>query len=95
LDELQRHQSRNRVSITIFTRKAKIILRNPVSEDLGDRLNLKICAKDFNQVISHSLDLHWTRDPFDRLIVAHAAVNNNILLTKDQTILANYAQGQW
>ena len=26
------HQSRNRVSITIFTRKAKIILRNPVSE---------------------------------------------------------------
>ncbi|WP_199317478.1 hypothetical protein [Planktothricoides raciborskii] len=46
-------------------------------------------------MIGHSLDLDWTRDPFDRLIVAHAAVNNNILLTKDRIILANYAQAQW
>lgn len=63
--------------------------------DLGDRLGLRICGKDFNAVIGHSLGLDWTRDPFDRLIVAHAAVNHNILLTKDQTILANYAQAQW
>ena len=63
--------------------------------DMGDRLGLRICGQDFNRVIGRSLGLDWTRDPFDRLIVAYAAVNSDILLTKDKTILANYAQAQW
>ncbi|AFY79951.1 type II toxin-antitoxin system VapC family toxin [Oscillatoria acuminata] len=63
--------------------------------DLSHVLGLKICQEDFNQVIGYSLGLDWTRDPFDRLIVAQAALNGNILLTKDTKILANYAQAKW
>ena len=36
-----------------------------------------------------SLSVGWTRDTFDRLIVAHARVRGWRLATSDQTILAN------
>lgn len=54
-----------------ITDDAKIIVT-----DLSDRIGLKICDKDFNTVISNALDYFWTRDPFDRIIVANAALNN-------------------
>ncbi|MCP4673353.1 MAG: type II toxin-antitoxin system VapC family toxin [Desulfobacula sp.] len=63
--------------------------------DLSGRIGLKICDKNFNIIVSGALDLSWTRDPFDRIIVANAALNNNILLTKDQNILKNYENARW
>ena len=61
-----------------------------VVSDLSDRIGLKICAKDFNTIMSHALEYSWTRAPFDRIIVANADINQNILITKDQNILNNY-----
>ncbi len=58
--------------------------------DLSNRIGLKICDKNFNAIINSAIDLSWTRDPFDRIIVANAAVNYDALATKDQTILENY-----
>ena len=63
--------------------------------DLSGRIGLKICDKNFNIIVNGALDLSWTRDPFDRIIVANAALNNNILLTKDKNILANYENARW
>ena len=63
--------------------------------DLSGRIGLKICDKNFNIIVNGALDLFWTRDPFDRIIVANAALNNNILLTKDKNILANYENARW
>jgi len=37
----------------------------------------------------------WTRDPFDRLIVAHAAANDARLLTKDEKIRRHYKRAVW
>lgn len=34
--------------------------------------------------------LAWTREPFDRILVAQAAVEKNILLTKDSAIRKHY-----
>lgn len=68
---------------------------NPIIADLDNLMGLKICELDFNTVIGSSLEVNWTRDPFDRIIVAHAAVNETILLTKDDLILANYEHAQW
>lgn len=39
--------------------------------------------------------LTWTRDPFDRLIAAHAMVTGAPLITADRTILANLPQAVW
>jgi PIN domain nuclease of toxin-antitoxin system len=48
-----------------------------------------------NVLIEKSLSEQWTRDPFDRLITAHAKVENAYLITKDQSILSNYPRAIW
>ncbi len=58
--------------------------------EIGD-----VCKKDFSLIIDQALAISWTRDVFDLLIVANAMINQNILLTKDQKILANYANAKW
>lgn len=63
--------------------------------DLSDRIGLKVCDKNFNVIINESLDIVWTRDPFDRIIVANASLNHDFLVTKDQTILNNYEGAIW
>ncbi|MBE9204895.1 PIN domain-containing protein [Synechocystis salina LEGE 06099] len=71
------------------------VLANVMIEDLELRLNLIICDRQFDQVISQSLDQNWTRDPFDRIIVSQAALQGSLLLTKDKNIRDNYPQAQW
>jgi len=66
-----------------------------IISDLSDRIALKVCEQNFNLIISQSLTINWTRDPFDRIITANAQINNNILITKDQNILANYIYAKW
>ena len=68
---------------------------NEIVFDLSDRIGLKMCDKNFNTIVSGALDLSWTRDPFDRIIVANAAINQDILVTKDQNILENYEKAMW
>ena len=63
--------------------------------DLTDRIGLGVCEKDFNSIVSQAIKLTWTRDPFDRLIVANAALNENILISKDQNILEQYTHARW
>lgn len=48
-----------------------------------DLTNLSILAKE-------SSKFKWTRDPFDRLIMATSRVNNAKLLTTDRELVANY-----
>jgi PIN domain nuclease of toxin-antitoxin system len=63
--------------------------------DLADRIGIRVCDKDFSSVISQAILLKWTRDPFDRVIVAQAALNDNILISKDQSILEHYVHARW
>lgn len=63
---------------------------NNIITGLSDSIGLKICDKDFNSIINRSMNLNWTIDPFDRIIVANAAIDDNYLVTRDQTILNNY-----
>ena len=73
-----------------ITQKPQTILSH-LANDIG----LKICNKDFNQMITQAQNVTWTRDPFDRIIVAQAALNNTRLLTNDQTILTHFQQAVW
>ncbi|MCC5631267.1 type II toxin-antitoxin system VapC family toxin [Nostoc sphaeroides] len=70
--------------------KPDVIIPN-LSEEIG----LQICDQNFNDIISSSLTITWTRDPFDRIITANALLNNNILLSKDEKILNNYLYAKW
>jgi PIN domain nuclease of toxin-antitoxin system len=63
--------------------------------ELSEQIGLQICSRSFNQIISVSLTINWTRDPFDRIITANSQIGNNILLSKDENILNNYAYAKW
>lgn len=63
--------------------------------DLASRIGLRVCTRPFNHVVTQALTCTWTRDPFDRLITANAALHDDILLSKDQSILEHYAHARW
>jgi PIN domain nuclease of toxin-antitoxin system len=67
----------------------------PLLADLSQRIGLTLCPKPFNAIMVHATQITWTRDPFDRILVAHASVNNNLLVSKDQTILDHYPHTRW
>jgi PIN domain nuclease of toxin-antitoxin system len=62
---------------------------------LDDAIGLTICAKPFAAVIELAEGLSWTRDPFDRIIVAQAALDLNPLITKDARIHEHYRKAVW
>jgi PIN domain nuclease of toxin-antitoxin system len=63
--------------------------------DLANRIGLTIGNLDFNATISRALEISWTRDPFDRIIVANASLDDSILVSKDQNILSHYPFARW
>lgn len=66
-----------------------------VVEDLRHRLGVRLCDLPFHDVVRRAVTLSWTRDPFDRLIVAQAAVRNTMLVTKDRTLRKRYGASLW
>jgi PIN domain nuclease of toxin-antitoxin system len=45
--------------------------------------------------MSLAIHLDFTRDPFDRIIVADASVNNSMLISKDKIIKKHYKNTVW
>ncbi len=62
---------------------------------LKTNVGLQICNYSFTSIITTALSLTWTRDPFDRMIVANAMTKESALLTKDQSILEHYELATW
>jgi PIN domain nuclease of toxin-antitoxin system len=73
-----------------LTVKANTILAQ-LKKDIG----LDVSQVNFSTIIQQALDVDWTRDAFDRIIVAEAAANAAPLISKDRSILKNYANAVW
>ena len=58
-------------------------------------IDLKICNLSFATIAKESTKHSWTRDPFDRLIVANAICNNSKLLSRDRKIRDNFCEAVW
>ena len=58
-------------------------------------IGLITCSAPFNAVTKAAESLSWTRDPFDRLIVAQASLYDAPLVTKDEKIHLNYKKAIW
>jgi PIN domain nuclease of toxin-antitoxin system len=61
----------------------------------GLDLGIKVCDLPFPAVAAAAAHLAWTRDPFDRLIVAQAVVAQAPLVTRDRTIHRHSAVAYW
>jgi len=66
-----------------------------VVADLRQRLGLRVAEAPFVLVASAAAELSWTRDPFDRLIAAHALACETSLLTADTTMHKHLALAVW
>ena len=62
---------------------------------LVDGLGLTISNTPLLTIVDRARSFAWTRDPFDRLIVANAMAAGARLVTADQSILENFADAVW
>lgn len=63
-----------------------------IFDNLNWSLDLQQSANTFPIVIEKAKAIKWTRDVFDRIIVADAAIKGNTLITTDRKILKNYSK---
>jgi PIN domain nuclease of toxin-antitoxin system len=61
-----------------------------VASRLRDDLSIPVATDPFDEIARAALPLAFTRDPFDRLIVAHAMLRQATLLTLDEHITAHF-----
>jgi len=67
-------------------------IQTKVEHEMGAR----VCELPFSTVASAALDEKWTRDPFDRLIVANAKANGFAwLISSDEEIARRYPRTVW
>lgn len=62
---------------------------------LQQAFNVRVATDTFDNVVAAALAESWTRDPFDRLIVAHARMLGAVLLSRDRRIAAAYPNTRW
>lgn len=62
---------------------------------LRREFDLQIADVSLVELVEAAIGISWTRDPFDRLISAHAIVANAPLITADETIRANLPLAAW
>jgi PIN domain nuclease of toxin-antitoxin system len=66
-----------------------------VLHSLQVQIGLRMCTLPFASVVEAARRQAWTRDPFDRVIVGHAAAAQSVLVTKDASTRRHYKRATW
>ena len=66
-----------------------------VFDALAAAIGLRVSDAPFFAVAREAEQQSWTRDPFDRLIVAQASLESAALVTKDAAMHAAYPLAVW
>lgn len=61
-----------------------------IVDSLAQSMEISLSPAPFKEVVKISLRHSWTRDPFDRLLVAEAEWLNATLITADNRIKIHY-----
>lgn len=62
---------------------------------LATDFGIRVCDDPFESVIEAAEAIKWTRDPFDRIIVAQATLTRAPLVTKDEQMRKHYKLCVW
>ena len=62
---------------------------------LASKLGIVQSDDPMAAVVAEAMNLTWTRDPFDRLLVATAALHRAPLITNDQNIREHFPDAVW
>jgi len=79
----------------LFETKKITVRSQPILRDLSERIDLQVSHSPFIEIVREASQLYWTRDPFDRLIVAQARLHKAPLLTKDRNLKKHYPLCVW
>lgn len=63
--------------------------------DLARDVGLTLADEPLDALIPHAEPLAWTRDPFDRLLVASARLHELPFVTRDRDIRENFEDAIW
>jgi PIN domain nuclease of toxin-antitoxin system len=67
-----------------------------VQRKVEHEIGVRVCDLPFPSVANTALDEKWTRDPFDRIIVAQAKANGfAFLISADEEIAEHYPRTIW
>jgi len=66
-----------------------------IIKTLSKSIHLKLSDVAMGQIIDEALQINWTRDIFDRLIVAEVKVSKHNLISADKNIQSNFKQTIW
>ena len=80
-----------------YLREIRRILHGPkrILSALRAELGLAVSELPFATVAARALRFAWTRDPFDRLIAAEAAVARARLVTRDDVLRRHFRSALW
>lgn len=62
---------------------------------LDAHIGLTTSDISFHRLVEEAKTIKWTRDPFDRMIVANASIFQFPLITKDELIRKNFSLARW
>jgi PIN domain nuclease of toxin-antitoxin system len=62
---------------------------------LGSDLGVTVTSDPLDALVPLAMPLAWTRDPFDRMLVATALLHQAPLVTRDARIHENFAGAVW
>ena len=79
----------------LFEIKRCAVAAHVILKELQSQIGLSVCDLPFDVVAAKATEITWTRDPFDRLIVANAVCRGARLLTKDATIRRHTKIAVW
>ncbi|MDO4251072.1 MAG: PIN domain-containing protein [Moraxella sp.] len=66
-----------------------------IIREITQKASFEICQKSWLDIVNVALTCDFTRDAFDRLIVAHAMLDNSILISKDEKLTCHYNNCVW
>jgi PIN domain nuclease of toxin-antitoxin system len=84
-----------RLELEILRDKERLPSASEIVSILGRTLPIDMAETAFAAVIAHAEGLGWTRDPFDRLIVAAAIADGRKLVTSDSHIAEHFSDAIW
>lgn len=81
--------------LELIKHKTKISIVSDAFETLRELIGLEVAHSPLVRLAQEAVRLGWTREPMDRLIVAHAIADGARLITKDERIRANFPGAVW
>jgi PIN domain nuclease of toxin-antitoxin system len=72
-----------------------VVAPSVILESLSEEIGLQVRSCDLTGLVRAAILETWTRDPFDRMIVAQSKLERCLLLTRDRTIRKHAPNARW